>query len=162
MRLYCSCRGSAVSIDCFREDRMKVAVFYHSVTGNTAKVAGAMARRLGTEAHEVKEYEGEVGADLLFLGGAVYATCDHGLDPVLKDFIARLDPSSVGKAVLFKTGFDSDAIPRMKALVEGRGIKVYPESFSCPGRFLFFRLGHPNGADCSRAADFAARVGGVA
>lgn len=141
---------------------MKVAVFYHSVTGNTAKVAGAMARRLGTEAHEVKDYEGEVGADLLFLGGAVYATCDHGLDPVLKDFIARLDPSSVGKAVLFKTGFDSDAIPRMKALVEGRGIKVYPESFSCPGRFLFFRLGHPNGADRSRAADFAARVGGVA
>lgn len=139
---------------------MKLAVFYRSVTGNTAKVARAMARRLGVEAHEVKDYEGEVVADLLFLGGAVYATRDHGLDPALKDFIARLDPSCIGRVALFKTGFDSDAIPRMKALLEGRGITVSGESFSCPGRFLFFKLGHPDVADLSRAEEFAARLGG--
>ena len=137
---------------------MRVSVFYHSTTGNTAKVARAMARRLGVEAHEVKDYEGEVDADLLLLGGAVYATCDHGLDPLLQSFIARLDPSGVGQVVLFKTGFDSDAIPRMKALLERRGIKVARDSFSCPGHFLFFKLGHPNGADLARAGEFAARM----
>lgn len=141
---------------------MKVSVFYRSVTGNTAKVARAMARRLGVEAHEVKDYEGEVAADLLFLGAAVYATCDHGLDPALKDFITGLDPSRVGQVALFKTGFESDAIPRMKALLESCGIKVARDSFSCPGRFLFFKLGHPDASDLSRAEEFSARVcGGI-
>jgi flavodoxin len=133
----------------------RAQVFYHSTTGNTKKVAIAIARAVGTEARGIDRDEDVISADLIFLGGAVYGSYDHDLHPDLKGFIARLDPAKVGRVALFKTGFETDAIPRMRRLLASRGIEVVAESFACKGRFFLFMLGHPDSADLGRAADFA-------
>ena len=135
---------------------MNVRVAYFSATGNTRKVAGAIARGAGCVETEIGGWKPEGRVDLLFLGGAVYANHGHGLHAALKDFIARLDPASVNEVAVFGTGFiHSDAVSRLTSLVEARGIPVRQESFFCLGRFALFNLGHPNAKDLEAAEDFS-------
>jgi flavodoxin len=136
---------------------MNARIFYFSQTGNTKKVAEAMAGAIGLRAEKIGGGENGIKADLLFLGAAVYATHDHGPNPAVLDFIAKLDPSMVKEASVFSTGFrEGDACGKLRGLLERRGIKVRKESFFCPGRFfLFFSHGHPNADDLKRAGEFA-------
>lgn len=134
---------------------MNARVVYYSATGNTRKVANAIAEAVGCEAVAIDGYA-DAPVDLLFIGAAVYATHDHGLHAGMKAFIAGLDPAKVGEAVLFSTGFvQSEAIAMMRALLERRGIPVAEKSFFCLGRFALFNLGRPNAKDLAAAADFA-------
>ncbi|PKL09602.1 MAG: flavodoxin [Spirochaetae bacterium HGW-Spirochaetae-7] len=137
---------------------MNVRVAYYSATGNTRKVAEAMARALGCAATGIDEYPAGP-ADLLFLGAAVYATHDHGLHAAVKAFIAGLDPAGARKVALFSTGFiQSEAIAMMRRLLEARGIEVVPDSFFCLGRFALFNMGHPNAKELESAAEFAKKT----
>ena len=133
---------------------MTIRVMYHSATGNTKKVAEALARGAACRAEPVNRSLGPIEADLLFLGGAVYATHDHDLAPALKTFISTLTPSKVKKVVLFRSGFADTAIPIMRGLLSAKGIEVEGEHFGCPGRFLFFNRGHPDRADLAAAENF--------
>ena len=63
---------------------MKVAVRYHSRTGNTKKVALAIAEALGVDAKDAS-VPLEEKVDILFLGSAVYAA---GVDDAMKAFVA--------------------------------------------------------------------------
>lgn len=138
---------------------MNVRVAYFSATGNTRKVAGAIARGAGCAEADIGAWSPEGQVDLLFLGGAVYANHGHGLHAALKDFVARLDPGCVKQVAVFGTGFiHSDAVARLKALIEARGIPVRAESFFCLGRFALFNLGHPSTKDLAAAEDFARRT----
>lgn len=135
---------------------MDVKVFYASKTGNTGKVAAAMAGAIGTRAEKISAAAAGLEADLLFLGAAVYATFDHGPLPEVLGFIGGLDPRSVKEAVVFSTGFaEGGACVKLRALLERRGIKTRAETFFCPGRFLFFKFGHPNAKDLDDAREFA-------
>ncbi|MBU0929066.1 MAG: flavodoxin [Spirochaetes bacterium] len=137
---------------------MNVRVAYYSATGNTRKVAGAIADALGCEAVGIDAYPAD-GVELLFLGAAVYATHGHGVHQAVKDFVAGLDPAMVGKVALFSTGFiQSEAIPILRGLLAARGIPVAEESFFCLGRFALFNLGRPNAVDLLAAAEFAKRT----
>jgi hypothetical protein len=142
---------------------MEVRVFSHSATGNTAKVARAIADAAGCAAERADPAVApQGGADLLFLGGAVYATRDHGLDPALIGFLSGLDPRRVKRAALFATGFPtSDAVARMRALLSARGIRVEDDGYFCKGRFLLFNVGHPGKDDLEAAAVFARRIMGA-
>ena len=142
---------------------MVVKVFSHSETGNTAKVARAIADAAGCAADRADPSAAAgAAADLVFVGGAVYATHDHGLHPALKGFLEGLDPHRVKRAAVFATGFpSSDAAARMCRLLEARGIRVEKEAFFCKGKFLLFQRGHPGKADLDAAADFARRVVGA-
>ncbi len=138
---------------------MNVRVAYFSTTGNTRKIAGAIARGAGCVETELGGWKPGGRVDLLFLGGAVYANHEHGLHAALKDFIARLDPENVKEVAVFGTGFiHSDAVSRLRTLVEARGIPVRADSFFCLGRFALFNLGHPNAKDREAAEDFARRA----
>jgi flavodoxin len=139
------------------EASMNAKIFYFSQTGNTKKVAEAMAGATGLRAEKIGGRENGVKADLLFLGAAVYATSDHGPVPAVLDFIGSLDPAKVKEACIFTTGFkEGDACGKLRGLLERRGIKVRKESFYCPGRFfLFFNHGRPNAEDLRRAGEFA-------
>lgn len=141
---------------------MVVRVFSHSATGNTAKVAQAIGKAAGCAAEKADPaVAAQVSADLVFLGGAVYASHDHGLDPALIGFLSGLDPSRVKRAALFGTGFPtSDAVARMRRLLASRGIRVEEETFFCKGRFLLFHMGHPGKDDLDAAQRFARRVAG--
>ena len=76
---------------------MKIALRYYTKTGNTKKLAQAMAGVLGVEALDLSHpLEEEV--DLLFLGNSYYA---FSIDPEVVKFIASLDKNKVGKIVNF-------------------------------------------------------------
>ncbi len=144
---------------------MKALVAYASTTGNTRKVAEAMARALGCEARAVGELDAAgVEAERIFVGGAVYATHDHGLDPALTGFIARLEPRKIGTAYAFSTGFErSDASGLVARALAARGVAVGRERFACKGQlFKLFMRGHPDARDLEAAAAFALRASGQA
>jgi flavodoxin len=90
---------------------MKYAVRYFSKSGNTEKVARAIAGALGVEAVSINAAGAEIieKADVLFLGAAVYA---FGIDDTVKTFIAKLDAAKVGKVAVFSTAaFVKSALP---------------------------------------------------
>ena len=62
---------------------MKIAVRYHSRSGNTEKLARAIADAVGAQALPVSVPLGE-RVDILFLGSAVYAA---GIDEAVKTFV---------------------------------------------------------------------------
>lgn len=134
---------------------MNIRIIYHSKTGNTKKVAEAMAASLGIRAEAMASAGQGVAADLLVLGGAVYATSDHDLDPALERFIAGLDPARVKRAVVFSTGFSEGNLERLRARLAARGIPVAPGGFYCKGRFALFNRKHPDATDLAAAAAFA-------
>jgi flavodoxin len=137
---------------------MRIRVIYASQTGNTKKVALAIASALGVEAESVASAAAPIEAELLFLGGAVYATHDHGLRPELAAFVAALDPARTGKTALFCTGFEERAPGILRGLLARRGIRVAEPAFFCKGRFLLFNMGHPDAVDLEAAGDFARKT----
>jgi flavodoxin len=139
---------------------MNIKVFYWSKTGNTKKVAAAMANVLGCKADSILSNSEPVSANILFLGAAVYATFNHEVDPVVSEFIGRLDPAKIGKVVLFCTGFADTAIKIMRELLKKKGIPLAENSFFCKGKlFIFFNFGHPNDTDLENAKIFAKTEG---
>jgi Flavodoxins len=135
---------------------MNIRVFYWSKTGNTKKVAETMADVLGCQAESILSDPEPVSADILFLGAAVYATFNHEINPAVSEFIGRLDPTKIGKVILFCTGFADTAVKTMSGLLKKKGIPFAEDSFFCKGKmFLFFNFGHPNGTDIENAKRFA-------
>lgn len=132
---------------------MSTAVIYHSVTGNTRKVANAIAEALSCTAQPVKEYPLDSTADVMFIGGAVYG---GKLDPVMDSFLQALTPQKVKRVVLFSTSIkESKALGLMKELLGKQGITVVDESYLCKGKFLFLNIGHPKKAELEQAKAFA-------
>jgi flavodoxin len=123
---------------------MIIRIAYHSLTGNTRKVAEAIAGSFGFRAISIRDLEGELNADILFLGGAVYRHHGQGLHQEMRHFIKGLKPAKVKRAVVFSTGFSPRNSALLRATIEAHGIPVHTESFHCPGRFLFCDRPHPN------------------
>jgi flavodoxin len=136
---------------------MDAAVVYFSRTGNTKKVAEAIASAVGCAAQSVDEYDAGKPVDLIFVGGSVYG---GKLDPALEDFILQLSPKAVGNAAVFSTHVSGEkAGDMLKLALAARGIPA-GAGFSCKGDFLFFNLGHPNRRELDEAGRFAAYVAG--
>ena len=77
-----------------------VEIRYFSKSGNTKAIAQSIAAAVGAEAHDISTpLSGK--ADILFLGGAVYAFRIAGK---LKKFIKTLSPEAVGKSRGFQHG----------------------------------------------------------
>jgi flavodoxin len=131
---------------------MKIAVRYFTRSGNTKKLADAIGAAVGSPALPITSPL-EEAVDLLFLGGSVYA---FGIDDALKDFIARLSPDQVKKAVVFSTAaVVISAYPHIKKLLDEKGIPAAAEEYHCRGEFSVFHKGRPNGKDLAGAAAFA-------
>lgn len=132
-----------------------VAVRYCTRTGNTKKVAEAIAEELGCEAKDVSEpIQGKV--DLLFLGASVYA---GGIDPAVKNFLQTLSKEQVGRIAVFSTSAGTkQAYSKIRQEADAAGIPVEPENFYCHGQFHFVHRGHPNEEDLAAAKKFAREV----
>ena len=131
---------------------------YLSKSGNTEKVAKAVAEEAGVSAKSVSEgISGEV--DLLFLGGALYA---FSLAPQLKAFIAGLDAGKIKKAAVFATSAGVQSVTTtIKQALRARGIAIAEYAngaFYCQGEFKVFNKGRPNEADLENAKKFARGV----
>ena len=113
---------------------MKTAVRYYSRSGNTKALAEAIAKGAGVTAVSVDEKDAAITekTDLLFIGGALYA---YGLDKNLKSYLASLDGSKVGKAVVFSTSWLSrHALDLIRHALEEKGIQVETKEFYAKNR----------------------------
>jgi flavodoxin len=137
---------------------MSVRVVYQSVTGNTKKVAEAIARAAGCRAEPVRSATVNQPVDMLFLGASI-----HGgdVDPLVKKFIEGLDATLVKHVTVFGTGFEESrdkAVGIMKDLLARRGIAVTDKCYFCLGKFVLFNRHHPDTQDLTGAEEFARSI----
>lgn len=131
---------------------MTYAVRYYTKTGNTKRLAEAMAKELGVEALPISEPVGEA-VDYLFLGNSYYA---FNIDPEVKKFVASLDKNKVGKIVNFgSAALLNSTYKKVKEEADKAGIAMDEKEFHCKGEFKGIHKGRPNEEDVAAAVQFA-------
>ena len=131
---------------------MKFAVRYYTKTGNTKKLALAIAEALGVPALPISEPVTEP-VDILLLGNSYYA---FSIDPEVRSFIRALDKRKVGRIANFgSAAMLNSTYKKVKAEAEKVGIPMVEREFHCRGEFKGLHKGRPNAEDLAAAADFA-------
>lgn len=135
---------------------MKIAVRYYTRTGNTEKLAKAIAKAVGVNAENVTVPLGEQ-VDILFLGSSYYA---FDVDPAIKDFLKN-NNANIGKIVNFGTAaMMGSTTKQIKKVADECGVAVADEEFHCRGSFGPMHKGRPNDDDLNKAKAFAKSVCG--
>ncbi len=130
---------------------MKIAVRYYTKTGNTRRLAEAVARAAQTEALPISTPVTEP-VDILFLGNSYYA---FTIDPEVRDFVRSLDKSKVGRIVNFgSAALLNSTYKKVKAEADRVGIPMDGREFHCKGEFKAMHKGRPNEEDLKAAAEF--------
>ena len=131
---------------------MKYAVRFYTKTGNTKRLAQAVAEELGVEALPITEAITEP-VDVLFLGNSYYA---FSIDPEVRTFVASLTKDKVGKIVNFGTAaLLKSTSKKVKAETDKVGIPMDENEFHCRGEFKGLHKGRPNEEDLQAAKEFA-------
>ena len=131
---------------------MNIAVRYYTKTGNTRRLAEAVAQALGTEALPITEPVAEP-VDLLLLGNSYYA---FTIDPEVRTFIRSLDKNKVGRIANFGTAAMMNSTwKKVKAEADKLGIPMVESEFHCKGEFKGAHKGRPNADDLEAAAAWA-------
>ena len=131
---------------------MKFAVRYYTQTGNTKKLAEAVADALGVESLPITEPV-EEAVDVLFLGNSYYA---FSIAPQVKAFIQKLDKEKVGMIANFgSAAMMGSTFKKVAAEAKRMGIPMVNKEFHCRGEFKGLHKGRPNEQDLANAAEFA-------
>lgn len=131
---------------------MKVAVRYYTRTGNTRRLAEAIAEAAGVDALPISAPV-EEPVDILFLGNSYYA---FNIDPEVKTFIRSLDKNKVGKIVNFgSAAMLNSTYKKVKAEADKVGIPMDKREFFCRGQFKGLHKGKPDDTDLLNAGNFA-------
>lgn len=131
---------------------MTFAVRYYTKTGNTKRLAEAIAQELGVTALSISEPLNET-VDYLFLGNSYYA---FTIDPEVKAFVLSLDKSKVGKIVNFgSAAMLNSTYKKVKKAADKVGIAMDEKEFHCRGEFKGIHKGRPNEEDIAAAVEFA-------
>ncbi len=131
---------------------MTFAVRYYTKTGNTKKLAEAVAEALGVEALPISVPVDEK-VDVLMLGNSYYA---FSIDPEVRDFIRSLDKEKVGRIANFgSAALLNSTYKKVKAEADKVGIPMVEKEFHCKGEFKGLHKGRPNEKDLADAAAFA-------
>ena len=134
---------------------MNIAVRYYTKTGNTKRLAEAVANAVGVEALPISEPVAEP-LDILFLGNSFYA---FSIDPEVREFVASLDKEKVGRIVNFgSAAMLNSTFKKVKAEADKVGIPMDEREFHCKGEFKGLHKGRPNEDDLSAAAKFAKTI----
>ncbi len=136
---------------------MKAAVRYYTKTGNTKRLAEAVAAAVGAEALPISTPVTEQ-VDVLFLGNSYYA---FSIDPEVRAFVKGLDKDLVGKIVNFgSAAMLNSTYKKVKAEADKVGIPMDEREFHCRGEFKGIHKGRPNEDDLKAAAEFAKKIVG--
>ena len=136
---------------------MNCAVRYYTKTGNTKKLADAVAKAVGVEALPISTPVDEK-VDILFLGNSYYA---FNIDPEVRDFVRSIERKKVGRIVNFgSAAMLNSTYKKVKAEADKVGIKMDEREFHCKGEFKGIHRGKPDEEDLKAAADFARMVAG--
>ena len=135
---------------------MKAAVRYYTQTGNTKKLADAIAAELGVKAKSV-DTPLEEDVDILFLCNSVYWA---GVDGTVKKFVK--DPGAkIGQLVNVSTAaLIESTYGQMKKLAADAGIPLSEREFHCKGSFKALHKGKPDNADIAAVKRFAREIAG--
>ena len=134
---------------------MKIAVRYYTKTGNTKRLAEAVAKAVGAEALPISAPVSEK-VDILFLGNSYYA---FTIDPEVRAFIRSLDKNRIGRIVNFgSAAMLNSTYKKVKAEADKKGIPMDEREFHCKGEFKGIHKGRPDAQDLKAAADFAKTV----
>ena len=137
---------------------MKIAVRYYTKTGNTKRLAEAVAAAVGVQALPISAPVTE-RVDILFLGNSYYA---FSIDPEVRAFVRSLDKEKVGKIVNFgSAAMLNSTYKKVKAEADKAGIPMDPREFHCKGEFKGIHKGRPDDADLEKAAEFAGKIAGT-
>ena len=136
---------------------MRIAVRYYTKTGNTKRLAEAIAEAVGVEALPISSPVTEK-VDILFLGNSYYA---FSIDPEVRDFVRALDKEKVGRIVNFgSAAMLNSTYKKVKAEADKVGVPMDEREFHCKGEFKGIHKGRPNKADMKAAAEFAKGIVG--
>lgn len=134
---------------------MKIAVRYYTKTGNTKKLAEAVAEAVGAEALPLNAPI-EEAVDILFLGNSYYA---FSIDPEVRAFVCSLDNSKVGRIVNFgSAAMLNSTYKKVKAEADKVGVPMDEREFHCRGEFKGMHKGRPSEEDLKAAAAFARSI----
>lgn len=134
---------------------MKIAVRYYTKTGNTKRLAEAVARAVGAEALPISTPVTEP-VDILFLGNSYYA---FSIDPEVRSFIRSLDKEKIGRIVNFgSAAMLNSTYKKVKAEADRAGIRMDEREFHCKGEFKGIHKGKPDETDMKAAAEFARKI----
>ena len=134
---------------------MKIAVRYYTKTGNTKRLAEAVAKAVGAEALPISTPVTEQ-TDILFLGNSYYA---FSIDPEVRSFIQQLDKNLVGKIVNFgSAAMLNSTYKKVKAEADKAGIPMDEREFHCRGEFKGIHKGKPDEKDMEAIAAFAKSI----
>lgn len=134
---------------------MKAAVRYYTKTGNTKRLAEAVAKAVGVEALPISTPV-EDAVDILFLGNSYYA---FSIDPEVRGFIKGLDKNKVGRIVNFgSAAMLNSTYKKVKAEADKVGVPMDEREFHCKGEFKGLHKGKPDEADLKAAAEFAGKI----
>ena len=136
---------------------MKIAVRYYTKTGNTKRLAEAIAKAVGVEALPINIPITE-SVDILFLGNSYYA---FTIDPEVRQFVESMDKEKVGKIVNFgSAAMMNSTWKKVKAVADKAGISMDEREFHCKGEFKGIHKGKPDETDLRAAAEFAKKIVG--
>ena len=134
---------------------MKYAVRYFTMTGNTKRLAEAVAKELGVEALPIDQPV-EEKVDVLFLGNSYYA---FSIAPEVAAFVSSLDKDKVGKIVNFGTAaMLKSTYKKVRKTADKVGIPVLDQEFHCKGEFKGIHKGKPDETDMKAVAEFARKI----
>ena len=130
---------------------MKVAVRYYTRSGNTKKLAEAVAKGASCGAEDVFVPLTEK-VDILFLGCSYYA---FDVDDSVKRFIVE-NKENIGKIVCFGTSAMMKSMKKpVSKVADSVGVAVADEEFHCRGQFGMLHRDRPNEEDLKDAEAFA-------
>ena len=136
---------------------MNYAVRYYTKTGNTKRLAEAVAKAVGAEALPLSSPI-EEPVDILFLGNSYYA---FSIDPEVRAFIRSLSKDKVGRIVNFgSAAMLNSTWKKVKAEADKISIPMEKREFHCKGEFKGLHKGRPNSEDLAAAAAFAKSIVG--
>ena len=136
---------------------MNIAVRYYTKTGNTKRLAEAIAEAVGVEALPLSTPVSEP-VEILFLGNSYYA---FNIDPEVRNFIQSLDKNKVGRIVNFgSAAMLNSTWKKVKVEADKAGIAMDEHEFHCKGEFKGLHKGRPNAKDLAAAAAFAKSIVG--
>jgi len=129
---------------------MNIAVRYYTRSGNTEKLAQAIAGAVSADAKDITVALAEK-VDILFLGCSYYA---FDMDEAVKQFISE-NKEKIGKIVCFGTSAMMKSMKKpMSKVIKEYGIPLAEEEFHCRGRFGSIHKGRPDENDLKKAAEF--------
>lgn len=133
---------------------MNIAVRYYTRSGNTKKLAEAVAGAVGAPVKDVSVSLDE-RADILFLGCSYYA---FDVDNAVNEFLKN-NKDNIGKIVCFGTSAMMKSMKKpITKVAKELGLTVADEEFHSRGEFGLVHKGRPNEKDLAEAIDFAKKI----